>query len=93
MAHESGLEWTPLALNSLERVLARIAQDNPAAAQRFARTVKQKAEQLRQYPALGKAAHNKRRILLVHPNYQLTYRVTGQAVEILNIRHVARKPK
>jgi plasmid stabilization system protein ParE len=51
------LLWSALALEDLVRILARIANDNPAAAKKLATSISHKTEQLKRFPNLGRAAY------------------------------------
>ena len=52
----------------------------------------QKATQLDQHPKLGRAGRvTGTRELVVHPNYILIYRIVGESVEVLRVKHAAQK--
>ena len=52
----------------------------------------EKANQLDQHPNIGRVGRIKgTRELLVHPNYLLIYRVVGQIVEVLRVKHAAQQ--
>lgn len=89
------VRWTQRALDDLQRIAARIADDNPLAAVEFAAAVRSRAERLQRFPLLGRTgAFQDTRELVVHRNYILTYRVRAAEVQVLQLWHVARdKPR
>ncbi len=89
------VRWTRRALDDLQRIAGRIADDNPSAAAEFAAAVRNRTERLQQFPLLGRTgAFRDTRELVVHRNYILTYRARAAAVQVLQLWHVARdKPR
>lgn len=86
------LKWTLDALADLQTILDYIKQDNPQAAQALAAGFRHTAEHLTQHPFIGRRGDlDGTRELMLHRNYLLTYRVSSEAVEILQIWHVAQK--
>jgi toxin ParE1/3/4 len=84
------LKWTRNALADLQKILDYIAHDDPQAARTLAAGFKQTAEHLTRHPFIGRRGDLEgTRELMLHRNYLLTYRVSGEAVEILQIWHVA----
>lgn len=84
------LKWTRSALADLQRILDYIAQDDPQAAKALAVGFRQTAEHLTRHPFIGRRGDLEgTRELMLHRNYLLTYRVSSEAVEILQIWHVA----
>jgi toxin ParE1/3/4 len=84
------LKWSRSALADLQEILDYINQDSPQAAQALAAGFKQTAEHLTQHPFIGRPGEiDTSRELMLHRNYLLTYRVSSEAVEILQIWHVA----
>lgn len=84
------LKWTLGALADLQKILDYIKQDNPKAVQALAVGFKQTAEHLTRHPFIGRRGELEgTRELMLHRNYLLTYRVSSEAVEILQIWHVA----
>lgn len=69
-----------------------IAQDNPVAALELDELIEQKAEQLLEQPTLYRAGRKRgTREMVVHPNYIVIYRVQGEVVEILRVKHAAQQ--
>ncbi|MBN8759637.1 MAG: hypothetical protein BGO61_04440 [Thiobacillus sp. 65-69] len=86
------LKWTRAALDNLKQILDYIAEDNPQAARALAAGFRQTAEHLTAHPFIGRHGDLEgTRELMLHRNYLLTYRVSSEAVEILQIWHVAQK--
>lgn len=84
------LKWTRSALTDLQQILDYIAQDNPQAARALAAGFRQTAEHLTRHPFIGRRGELEgTRELMLHRNFLMTYRVSSEAVEILQIWHVA----
>ena len=76
----------------LQKILQYIEQDNEQAARALATGFRKTAEHLTQHPFIGRRGELEgTRELMLHRNYLLTYRVSSEAVEILQIWHVAQK--
>ena len=87
------VRWTAEAELWLREIHDYIAHDNPAAAQRTALGIYQKAELLAQYPEIGYVYHPRSgqpvRILL-YGHYRIAYRIrAGDQVDILGVFHGA----
>ena len=86
------LKWTLDALADLQTILDYIKQDNPQAAQAHVAGFKHTAEHLTRHPFIGRRGDlDGTRELMLHRNYLLTYRVSSEAVDILQIWRVAQK--
>lgn len=82
--------WKPKAIDDFKSITAYIAQDNPRAALETGDMLIQKAERLDEHPELGRTGRMKgTRELVTHHNYVLIYRVTGETVEVLRVKHSA----
>ena len=69
-----------------------IAQDNPQAALDLDALFEQKADKLIEHHEMYRAGRKRgTREMVVHQNYMVIYRVQGEAVEILRIKHVAQQ--
>ena len=85
--------WTKRALSALTNIHSHIAADNPPAADMlrdralsFVETI------LAAHPMIGGPGRvDGTRESVIHPSYIIVYRVSADAVEILTVRHVARK--
>jgi toxin ParE1/3/4 len=86
------LIWRESALDDLEAIQAYIAERNSDAANRLQDAIDACAERLPEHPFLyrpGRVAGTREAV--VHPNYILIYRVTAEAVEIVNVLHTRRQ--
>jgi toxin ParE1/3/4 len=82
------------ALRDLDDILAFIATNFPAAYQGFERRLSSVERQMSQWPRSARQVAQRpgvRVIPLVRYPYKIFYRVTAEAVEILHIRHDARR--
>jgi len=79
--------WLPRAVEQLLSIIDYISEDSPAAAIELARTIRAKADTLSSYPSRVTGT----RELVVRPNYIVVYRVTGEQVEILRVRHARKR--
>ena len=69
-----------------------IAEDNPVAALELDELIERKADQLVENPNLYRAGRKRgTREMVVHPNYIVIYRVQGEVVEILRVKHAAQQ--
>jgi toxin ParE1/3/4 len=87
------VRWTPPALEALAGIHKHIATENPAAADMLRDRALAYAETtLAIQPMTGRPGRvHGTREGVIHPSYIMVYRVTRGAVEILTIRHAARR--
>lgn len=86
------IEWLPAALEQLLTIIDHISEDSPAAAIELAQTIRAKADTLATYPNRYRAGRIKgTRELVVKPNYIVVYRVVGDNVQILRVRHARKR--
>jgi len=82
------LVWRARALDDLETVIDYIAERNEPAARHLLEAIEACAERLPAHPFLYRPGRVPgTREAVVHPNYILVYRVTADAVEIVNLVH------
>jgi len=86
-----GIIWTEPALDDLEGIRAYIGQFNPTAAERIATRLREAGDSLKEHTDRGRPAGRYRELTVVHP-YVLRYRLVGDQVAILRIRHGKRRP-
>lgn len=84
--------WTQRAVADLQAIRAYIEQFSPLAAQRIALRLLNAGNALDEQPSRGRPVSAGRRELATIAPYLIRYRVKGETVEILAIRHGARKP-
>jgi toxin ParE1/3/4 len=83
--------WTEEAVANLEAIGDYISAFNPAAAQRLAAKLIELAESLAEFSERGRDVGEDRREMTIVWPYILRYRVKGDTVYILRIRHGARE--
>jgi plasmid stabilization system protein ParE len=82
--------WTEEAVEHLEAIVTYVSVYDSAAAERLARRLVELADSLSEFPNRGRdAGQGKREMTIVWP-YVLRYRVDGESVFILRVRHGAR---
>jgi toxin ParE1/3/4 len=83
------LEWRAQASADLLNIVARIAEDNPDAAQALKDEIETKAGKLPHHPKLYKPSLRVEglRELVVRSNYIVIYRESAELVEIVNVVH------
>jgi toxin ParE1/3/4 len=87
------IHWRPQAINDLIRIARHVATRSPINAKKVYDQVQAKAAALATFPNMGRAGRRKgTRELVVHSHYIVVYRVTGQAVEIIRVKHTSRQP-
>jgi toxin ParE1/3/4 len=86
------IQRTPRADLDLEELWFFIAQDDPAAADRWLDTLEEKIRLLADNPLMGPARPDIARDLRYHPvgNHLLLYRVIQGGIEIVRVLHGAR---
>ena len=83
--------WTDEAVGNLDAIVTYISAFNPAAAAHLADRLIGLADSLAEFSERGRdAGHGRREMTIVWP-YVLRYRVEGEAVFILRIRHGAQE--
>ena len=86
------LSWRDSARADVRAIFTYIADRNVSAAERLRETIEACAERLPEHPYLYRPGRVEgTREAVVHPNYILVYRVTAEAVEILNVLHTRRR--
>lgn len=86
------VEWLPKAREQLYGYVRRIAADSPQAAIDLAREIRAKTDSLATYPLrcrVGRVAGT--REMIVRPNYIVVYRIAGDKILILRVRHARQK--
>jgi toxin ParE1/3/4 len=84
--------FSPLAILDLEQILDYIAQDKPAAAEKFVETLKSKCVTLARFPLIGTPREHLAEGLRAFPvgNYVIYYRPEADTVRIERVLHGAR---
>lgn len=69
-----------------------IAQDNPKAATKLLKQIRQTVKLLQRNPFMGRRTEFEGvRELVVHANYLVSYRVSNELIEILQVWHAAQQ--
>lgn len=87
------VRYTLRALSQLDAIYCYIAQHNPAAAERVKRYIQEAIDRLADFPMLGRATGKPgvHKLVLADYPYRIYYRVRGNEVMILRIRHGAQR--
>ncbi len=86
------LIWLESAVESLENISDYIAERDEPAARRLQAAAETCAERLPEFPYMYRAGRVPgTREAVVHPNYILIYRVTIDAVEVIDVVHARRE--
>ena len=85
--------WREVALNSLERARAYIAQDNPAAAARVHERILSAVRNLADLPNIGRPGRieDTRELVVARTPYIVAYTVLDNQVSIIAVQHSAQK--
>ncbi len=85
--------WTRPAARDLELIGDYIARENPRAADRVVRRIRDRARDLTDYPLLGRTGRveNTRELVVPATPFIVVYRVDDDRVEILAVFHSARR--
>jgi addiction module RelE/StbE family toxin len=84
--------FSPSAIDDLAQIRAYIGKFNPSAAVRMAARLIEAGNSLHELPERGRKISRGRRELPVAPPYVVRYRIKGELVEILGIRHGRQRP-
>jgi toxin ParE1/3/4 len=82
--------WSPLAVDRASEIAGYIAQDKPAAAEKWIKTVFSTVEQLKSSPEMGRIVpeiNNSQFRELLYGNYRIIYHIETKQISILTIRH------
>jgi plasmid stabilization system protein ParE len=82
--------WSPLAIDRVSEIAGYIAQDKPAAAEKWVKTVFSKVSKLKSSPEIGRIVpeiENNQFRELIYGNYRIIYRIEKNQISVLTIRH------
>ena len=87
------VRWAPAAAEDLFRIVEYIRHENPAAAERIAKTIYESAGSLKSFPNKGRTGRveGTRELPLPPLPFVVVYRVLKDLVEIANVVHGAQK--
>jgi len=87
------IKWVRLALTDLDEAAAFISQDNPQAAKRIVKRIRDAARLLSDQPDAGRPGrvHGTRELVIADTPFILPYRVVQNTIQILRVLHGSRK--
>jgi addiction module RelE/StbE family toxin len=87
------VKWLRRALRNLEQARNYVFQDNPTAAQELILKIQNAANQLQNYPFMGKngRVEGTKELIISNSPYILIYRVKEESVEVLRILHTSKR--
>ncbi len=88
------LRWLKAALADLDEIFDYVAEDDVQAAARVLERIEQAVNALKQHPELGRSGRvtGTREFVVAGLPYSVVYRISPlQAIEILAVRHAARR--
>lgn len=85
------LKWHRLARKDLSNIRVYIAKENPKAAERVAKSIRQAVDRLSDNPSIGRVGRvlNTKELVVVGTPYIVPYTVAGDMVIILRVLHGA----
>jgi toxin ParE1/3/4 len=88
------VRYLPRAFADLEAIHSYIAKHSPEAAVQVAGAITKSISGLAEFPEIGQAVdeENVRVLRSAHHAYNIFYSVIGEEIQILHIRHPARRP-
>ena len=90
------VEYSKRAIADLRQIASYYARSgNPAAAERIAARIQEVVAQITGSPLSGRSVVQRpgvRVVLLVNYRYKIFYRVAGNTIGIIHIRHTSRRP-
>lgn len=86
------VKWLRRALPNLEQARNYVFQDNPTAAQELIIKIQNAANQLQNYPFMGKngRVEGTKELIISNSPYILIYRIKEETVEVLRILHTSK---
>lgn len=87
------VRYTPAALAHMNEIGDYIARENPGAARRVIRAIRQAIDLLSDNPEMGRRGHveGTREIVIPRLPFYAAYRVTTTAIEVFAVIHTARQ--
>ncbi|MEX3846261.1 type II toxin-antitoxin system RelE/ParE family toxin [Paraburkholderia sp. BR10882] len=86
------VEWLPRAVEQLLSIIDYVSEDSPAAAVALGQAIREKTTMLATYPNRYRTGRVRgTREMVVIPTYIVVYRVAGERVQILRVRHARQR--
>jgi len=88
------LGYAPRALRDLERIATYLVQRSPSGAENVLAAIKSSIDTLAVFPEMAPGVDNTghRRLPVLRYPYAIFYRIAGDELLILHIRHTSRQP-
>jgi toxin ParE1/3/4 len=90
------VEYSKRATSDIRRIVAYYDRSrNPAVAERIAARIQEVVAQITGSPLSGRSVIQRpgvRVVLLSNYRYKIFYRVAGETIRIIHIRHISRRP-
>ncbi len=86
--------YAPRALRDLDGIAVYLSERNPGAVPRALGAIKSSVDTLNFFPQIGRVVDNAghRRVPVMRYPYVVFYRIAGDDLLILHIRHTSRRP-
>jgi addiction module RelE/StbE family toxin len=86
------LRWSELAITDLTRIARHVAAYSPTSADKLLDQISAKVQLLAAHPQMGRAGVRPgTRELVAHAHYLVIYRVLPDHIDVLRVKHSARK--
>lgn len=86
------IQWSKQAIRDMTGIGRHIATDSPASAEKLLNQIASGVTRLATYPKIGRmGVRSGTRELIVHAHYLVIYRVLPDSINILRVKHAARK--
>ena len=90
------VEYSKRAVSDIRQIAAYYDRSgNPAVAERIVARIQEVVAQITGSPLIGRSVVQRpgiRMVLLVNYRYKIFYRVAGDTIRIIHIRHTSRRP-
>ncbi|WP_373990132.1 type II toxin-antitoxin system RelE/ParE family toxin [Duganella sp. BuS-21] len=88
------LRWSELAIGDLARIARHVAAYSPANADKLLAQISSQVQLLAAHPQMGRTGvRSGTRELVAHAHYLVIYRVLPDHIDVLRVKHSARKPR
>jgi toxin ParE1/3/4 len=82
------IRWTQSARDDLAQIIARIAEENPDAAERIGDLIAGAIQPASEHPLIFRIGRVPgTREVVAHPNYLLVYKVNDDNIEVISVVH------
>jgi addiction module RelE/StbE family toxin len=87
------IKWVEGALDNLDQIAERIAEDDPAAARRVVSKIRRAVRHLAQQPSMGRLGRvqDTRELVIIGTPYIVAYRIRANVLEVLCVLHSSQR--